>query len=392
MTEKKTEETTQELVPAVQDKKTIMASNRGLQLRTFDDMQRFANCVVGSTLAPKSFKTSAQVVIAIQSGAELGMTPMRALGSFCVINGAARLHTDAPLALVRQSGLMEYIKETIEGTGDEMVAVCVTKRKGDPEQMRTEFSVEDAKTANLWKKSGTWQSHPKRMLKYKARSFNLRDNFPDCLGGATIAEEYSDTAPEAAYETTTPKRAKRVKPLEDVTITDKDDQSQKPEANGGTEAAPSGEVDDATKRAMLEGVLNTFENLLPVGYNEKRAAAMFEQYVGYTLGSSIEAEALKAHEITSLAKGLENGLPEPIAEMLPKEPEQKQEPKMTEAEFEEHAKEILPTPEELKEQGKAEEKYLCEGCSIRFGDDPKRAEGICPECLSNEFVKPLEEE
>jgi hypothetical protein len=118
------------------------------------------------------------------------MQPMRALQSFCVVNGQARLFGDAPLALVRQSGNLEYIKEWIEGEEEEMVAHCETKRKGDPEAKKTTFSVADAKRANLWGKRGTWTQYPQRMLKYRARSFNLRDNFPDAFGGASIAEEY----------------------------------------------------------------------------------------------------------------------------------------------------------------------------------------------------------
>ena len=169
----------------------IVANGRGLVLRSMDDMWRFACAVRDSGMAPSSFTKPEQILIALQSGAELGMPPMRALQSFCVINGAARLWGDAPLALVRQSGLLEYIKEGIEGEGENMVATCETKRKDDPEPKVTQFSMEDAKLAGLLDKKGNvWKQYPTRMLMYRARSFNLRDNFPDCFGGATIAEEY----------------------------------------------------------------------------------------------------------------------------------------------------------------------------------------------------------
>lgn len=177
---------------------SIRANERGLVLQSLNDMYRFAQYVVASRLVPSSFTTAEQVIIAIQSGAELGLPPMRALGSFCVVKGLARLWGDAPLALVRQSGQLDYIKESIEGeigkdftkTPDNVKAICITKRKGDPEEVITEFSVAEARQAGLWGKTGTWTTHPQRMLKYKARSFNLRDNFPDAFGGATIAEEY----------------------------------------------------------------------------------------------------------------------------------------------------------------------------------------------------------
>ena len=203
----------------------ILANGRGLALRSMEDMWRFAKAVQESGLAPSSFQRPEQILIAIQTGAELGMPPMRSLQSFCVINGQARLWGDASLALVRQSGLMEYIKEWLEGNkdndgkiilDDETIAYCETKRKGDPEPKITYFSVEDAKQAGLWgKKSSSgkpmpWSQYPKRMLQLRARSFNLRDNFPDAFGGASIAEDFMGAEiPEPSHEADTPKRAER---------------------------------------------------------------------------------------------------------------------------------------------------------------------------------------
>lgn len=194
----------------------ILANGRGLALRSMEDMWRFAKAVRDSGLAPGSFQRPEQILIAIQCGAELGMPPMRSLQSFCVVNGAARLWGDAPLALVRQSGFLEYIKESIEGEGDDMVAVCETKRKGDPEPKRAEFSVEDAKQAGLWGKTSSsgkpmpWTQYPKRMLQMRARSFNLRDNFPDAFGGASIAEDFMGLEiPEPSHDADTPRRAER---------------------------------------------------------------------------------------------------------------------------------------------------------------------------------------
>jgi len=171
-------------------KNPITIKDKGLQLRTLEDAYRFAQYVVASRIAPSSFKTPEQVLIALQTGWELGMPPMRSLQSFAVINGQCRLYGDTPLALVRQSGLLEYIKEWIEGEDDDRIAFCETKRKGDKESIVRKFSVKDAKLAGLWSKQGTWQQYPERMLQLRARSLNLRDAFPDVFGGATIAEEY----------------------------------------------------------------------------------------------------------------------------------------------------------------------------------------------------------
>ena len=57
------------------------------------------------------------------------------------------------------------------------------------------FSQEDAKRANLWGKAGPWTAYPKRMLQMRARSFALRDSFPDALKGVGISEEVRDYQP-----------------------------------------------------------------------------------------------------------------------------------------------------------------------------------------------------
>ena len=51
-----------------------------------------------------------------------------------------------------------------------------------------EFSVEDAKRAKLWGKSGPWQQYPERMLLWRARSFAF-DLFSDALCGLYLKEE-----------------------------------------------------------------------------------------------------------------------------------------------------------------------------------------------------------
>ncbi len=178
----------------------IRSNGRGLILETFEDMYRYAKCVVLSELCPAGLKTAEKVVVAIQTGAELGMTTMRSLNSIYVVNGAARLYGDTPLALVRQSGLMEWITETFEGEDDELQAVCRVKRKGDPEPAERRFSVQDATLGGLWGKVGPWRQYPKRMLQMRARSWALRDVFPDCFGGTTIAEEYVGIEPLAPQE------------------------------------------------------------------------------------------------------------------------------------------------------------------------------------------------
>jgi hypothetical protein len=54
----------------------------------------------------------------------------------------------------------------------------------------------DAKAAKLWGKAGPWTDYPKRMMKFRARGFLLRDQFGDILKGLRTAEEARDMPSE----------------------------------------------------------------------------------------------------------------------------------------------------------------------------------------------------
>lgn len=165
-----------------------------------DEAYRLAKAVALSGLSPNDMKQPEQVLVAILHGMEIGLKPMQAIQRIAVINGRPSLWGDAALGLVRSSGLLEWIKESIENEADMRVAVCATKRRGDPEPIVRMFSVNDAKVAGLWGKRGStgkptpWVTHPDRMLQMRARGFNLRDAFPDVLGGMYLAEELQGEA------------------------------------------------------------------------------------------------------------------------------------------------------------------------------------------------------
>jgi len=172
---------------------TTTEPQRGLALSSFDDAFRFAGMVAKSDFAPKEFRGKPEAcLLAIQHGAELGLTPMQSLQSIAVINGKPSIYGDAAKACCLASAICEYIRETVTGDGEQMVATCVAKRRGNAEPTTVSFSAADAKKAGLWGKSGPWTQYPKRMLQMRARGFALRDAFADVLRGLVTAEEAQD--------------------------------------------------------------------------------------------------------------------------------------------------------------------------------------------------------
>lgn len=174
----------------------IPLGRQGVQLGTYEDLFRFAKSVALSGFAPKGMEKPESVLVAIQLGLELGITPMSALQNIAVINGRPGIFGDAALALARSSGLVDSYTQKIEGEGEKRQAVVATKRKGAAEAIVTTFSVADAKAAGLWGKPGPWSQYPERMLLFRARGFNLRDNFGDVLKGLRTVEELGDIPAE----------------------------------------------------------------------------------------------------------------------------------------------------------------------------------------------------
>ena len=129
-----------------------VTSGFSLQPTSFDEAMQFSKLIANSSLVPPAFKgKAADVLVAVQMGAELGLQPMQAIQNICVINGRPCVWGDAMLAIVKAHKQFEYLQEHIEND----VAYCKVKRKGEPEHIQ-KFSIEDAKKANMWGKSGPW--------------------------------------------------------------------------------------------------------------------------------------------------------------------------------------------------------------------------------------------
>jgi hypothetical protein len=164
---------------------------------TVKEGMELAAWIAKSDLAPRDYKDKPQnVLIAMQMGLEVGLSPMQAIQNIAVINGRPSIWGDAMLALVQNHKDFESIDEN-QSTAEK--GVCIVKRRG-MEPQRREFTVDDAKKAGLWGKQGPWQTAPARMLKLRARAFALRDTFADALRGLQSAEEQRDVVETTVVE------------------------------------------------------------------------------------------------------------------------------------------------------------------------------------------------
>jgi hypothetical protein len=203
------ETTSTAVAVAEKPKAPVGIGYRGLEIKSLDDLWRVSNYIAKSGLAPKGIESPEAIFTALELGLELGLPPMAALQNIAVINGRPGVFGDVQLALVRASGLLEDYSETEIGNpkDDTWGVQCTCKRIGSKFANST-FTVADAKRAQLWGKSGPWSQYPKRMLKFRARGYLLRDEFGDVLKGVRSVEELRDSDPDNDEQRFS--RAKRV--------------------------------------------------------------------------------------------------------------------------------------------------------------------------------------
>jgi hypothetical protein len=167
---------------------TTQGESFSLSPRNLAEAMEFAKIIASSDMVPKDYiNKPGNVLVAVQTGAELGLKPMQSLQGISVINGRPGVWGDAMWALVISHP--EY-EDSIEEKTDTYCTVTL-KRRGRTAVVVT-FNMEDAKKAGLAGKQGPWQTAPKRMMQMRARAFAARDLFADALKGIKSIEELRD--------------------------------------------------------------------------------------------------------------------------------------------------------------------------------------------------------
>jgi hypothetical protein len=154
--------------------------------RSIDEVQTMAEVLAKSKLLPDALKgQSADVVVQILAGQELGLAPMASIRGVHIVQGKPLLAADTMVALVLGSGLCEYFSCVAE---TDTSVTYETKRRGSPHPQRMTWSDEDTKIAGLNTKDN-WRLHKKQMRRARAKAILARDVFPDVLAGCYDPDE-----------------------------------------------------------------------------------------------------------------------------------------------------------------------------------------------------------
>jgi hypothetical protein len=161
----------------------------------FNEVVQIAGAIVRAGMAPKAYEGNTEkAAVAILAGMEVGFTPFASLQSIAIINGTPSVFGDGLVALVRASGLLEDIQETldVDENGVPQAAICRVKRKGEATWGEQIVTRAQCAKAGWLQKQGPWTQTPGRMMSIRARAWAFRDRFADVLRGLKSAEEMQD--------------------------------------------------------------------------------------------------------------------------------------------------------------------------------------------------------
>ncbi len=154
--------------------------------KSLTEVQSLAETLAKSDLMPAALKGKVpDVVVQIITGQELGLSPMAAIRGVHVVDGKPILAADTMVALCLGSGICEYFT-CVEDT--DQCQTYETERKGAPAAQRASFSMTDAKKAAINLKDN-WRTHPRPMMKARAKAALARDVYPDVLAGCYDPDE-----------------------------------------------------------------------------------------------------------------------------------------------------------------------------------------------------------
>lgn len=170
--------------------RTIAFGETGLEIQNLEQAGRFATWAIQSGLVKA--KNTAEVVIAVQIGVELGFSIMQALQVVHVIDGKPSLSVEAQAAKVESDGALEpgsKIRFRFEGEGENLACVVWSTPKGGERIESEPVYLSDFKHL---RGKDNWKNYPKRMLKARAVGWHVRDYYARAVRNLPTSEEMID--------------------------------------------------------------------------------------------------------------------------------------------------------------------------------------------------------
>jgi hypothetical protein len=165
-------------------------------LFTFEEIKDLGKVFLASGFF-KDIKDSAQAIVKIMYGRELGFSPVTSIMGIHIIEGKPELSANILASLVKSSGRYNY-RVTVNTNED----CCIEFSEGGTVIGESRFSIQDAQRAGIARQGSGWTKYPKAMCFARAMSQGVRTHCPDVSAGVPI---YTDG--ELSGNDPTPKNA-----------------------------------------------------------------------------------------------------------------------------------------------------------------------------------------
>ncbi len=176
------------------------------QPKDFGDALKMAQWLAKSNLTPKGLQNKPQdIMVIIMAAVDSGLSVYQGLQELVVINGKVTM--SARLASARAAAHPMCRKFAVIHSDREKAVVRVERNDWpEGEYVDVEFTVDQAKRANLMKKGGAWDSWLEDMLVARARTRAANQFFPEALMGfqetgamQAVAGEMVDAVPPRGH-------------------------------------------------------------------------------------------------------------------------------------------------------------------------------------------------
>lgn len=187
-------------------------------IATYGSVEAFCKKYADSEYCPPHLQTKAsEIQLMIAYGLSFGLNPFGAIKNVMIVNNIPSLYGDAVTAMCYATKELRKLQVEIIETDEQLdfevnkkpaknlIAKCYIRREGI-EEITTSFSLKEAFEAGLLygtardKKTGkmytyakdVWHKYTTRMLSWRAKTYAIREAFPDKLVGLTTFEELID--------------------------------------------------------------------------------------------------------------------------------------------------------------------------------------------------------
>lgn len=155
-----------------------------------EDAWRTSELLARASIIPDALRGKPHdVLVAVLTGAELGISPMQALREIYVVKGRPFIASLLRVALIRQSP--ECLAwQLVESTAKK--ATYRTQRRGDLTPTTMTFTIEEAEASGLLAQNAKYRTDPALMLRRRCAGRLIDEVYPDVIRGVGAREDVEE--------------------------------------------------------------------------------------------------------------------------------------------------------------------------------------------------------